>query len=62
METGLATGQLGKGHAQKLIQTGEPLHLVVAAIPLNTARIAGNGKNSMSWEKTKRPLYMGLSL
>ena len=37
----LATGQLGKGHAEKLIQTGEALHLVLAPVALDTATKCG---------------------
>lgn len=40
----LTPGQLGKGHAEELIQTGEPVHLVVAPVALNTASKRGQGK------------------
>ena len=33
----LAVGELGEGHAQILIETGKALHLVMAAIALDTA-------------------------
>ena len=40
----LAVGELGEGHAQVLIEAGKALHLVMAAIALDTAPEAMKGK------------------
>ena len=40
----LAIAQLRKGHAQVLIETGIALHLVMAAIAMDTAPEGMNGK------------------
>ncbi len=40
----LAIGELGESHAQVLIETGKALHLVMAAVALDTAPEAMKGK------------------
>ena len=53
---------MGEGQAEELAETGEGLDVAVAVItPDATAEAVQAGRWAMSCEKTKLPVYMGLS-
>jgi len=51
----LAIAELGEGRAQIVIETGKALHLVMAAIALDTAPEAMKGRWSISCAKRSCP-------